>query len=169
MRLTQMQDIAGCRLIVSNIADQERVIEALSRLFDEVGIVDRRERPSYGYRAVHLIVTSFGKVIEIQVRTSLQHLWAELSEKFSDVVDPAIKYGGGEEWIRVLLTEASNGVALGELGEKQLAVILATSPPEDQLPEDLKQEITACREQLSSGKQRLTELLADMIARVKKR
>jgi GTP pyrophosphokinase len=164
IRLTQMQDIAGCRLLVSDVADQERVVEALSRLFDDVTIVDRRERPSYGYRAVHLIATSYRKVIEIQVRTSLQHLWAELSEKFSDVVDPAIKYGGGEERIRELLARASYGVALEELAEKQLADILANSPPQDQLPEDLRQEITANRERLSSCKQQLTELLADLIA-----
>lgn len=164
IRLTQMQDIAGCRLIVSDIANQERVVEALSHLFDDVTIVDRRERPSYGYRAVHLIVTSYGKVIEIQVRTLLQHLWAELSEKFSDRVDPTIKYGGGEESIRERLARTSDFVALVELGEKQLADILAESPPEDQLPEDLMQEIAASRETLSSHKQQLTELLADVIA-----
>ena len=67
IRLTQMQGIAGCRLLVSDVADQERVVGALSRLFDDVTIIDRRERPSYGYRAVHLIVTSYGKVIEKQV------------------------------------------------------------------------------------------------------
>jgi putative GTP pyrophosphokinase len=163
IRLTQMQDIAGCRLLVSDVANQERVVEALSRLFDDVTIVDRRERPSYGYRAVHLIVISYGKVIEIQVRTSLQHLWAELSEKFSDVVDPAIKYGGGEERIRELLARTSNLVAMVELIEKQLVDILAKSPPKGQLPEDLRQEITANCKRLSSCKRQPTELLADTI------
>jgi putative GTP pyrophosphokinase len=166
IRLTQMQDIAGCRLIVSDIANQERVIEALSHLFDDVTIVDRRGRPSYGYRAVHLIVTSYGRVVEIQVRTSLQHLWAELSEKFSDVVDPTIKYGGGEEEIRELLTVASHFIALAELIEKRLMDILAKPSPQDQLPEDFRREIAASRGSLNSYKQKLAELLADMLVSV---
>jgi putative GTP pyrophosphokinase len=168
IRLTQMQDIAGCRLIVSDITHQERVVEALSHLFDDVTMVDRRGRPSYGYRAVHLIVTSYGKVIEIQVRTSLQHLWAELSEKFSDVVDPAIKYGGGEERIRELLARTSTLIASVELSEKQLTDILANSPPQDQLSEGLRQKLAAIREGLSSYKQKLTELLDDLIAGIRK-
>lgn len=35
--------------------------------------------------------------VEIQLRTREQHLWAELSEKLADTVDPALKYGGGPE------------------------------------------------------------------------
>ena len=38
IRLTQMQDIAGCRLIVSDIANQEGVVEALARPFEDVTI-----------------------------------------------------------------------------------------------------------------------------------
>jgi ppGpp synthetase/RelA/SpoT-type nucleotidyltranferase len=55
IRLTQIQDIAGCRLIVSDIAEQERVVQSLNSLFEHVTIVDRRQRPSHGYRAVHVI------------------------------------------------------------------------------------------------------------------
>jgi putative GTP pyrophosphokinase len=169
IRLTQMQDIAGCRLLVSDVANQERVVEALSHLFDDVAIVDRRERPSYGYRAVHLIVTSFGKVIEIRVRTSLQHLWAELSEKCCDVMDPAIKYSGGEETFRELLARASDAVAFVESEENQLAGILAKSPPKDQLPEDLRLEIVVNRACLCRYQQQLFELLADLIAMIENR
>jgi len=59
-----------------------------------------------------------GKPIEIQVRTPLQHLWAELSEKSSDVFDPAIKYGGGPDEWRNLLTRSSEMVASYEEHEK---------------------------------------------------
>jgi len=38
----------------------------------------------------------------------LQHLWAEFSEKLADVIDPAVKYGGGPEGIRRLLAEYSD-------------------------------------------------------------
>ncbi|MBD0327118.1 MAG: hypothetical protein ICV68_11840, partial [Pyrinomonadaceae bacterium] len=104
IRLTQIQDIAGCRLIVQDIAEQESVVQSLKSFFENTTIIDRREKPSHGYRAVHIIVKHSGKLIEIQVRTSLQHMWAELSEKYSDVVNPAIKYGGGDESIQELLT-----------------------------------------------------------------
>lgn len=56
IRLTQIQDIAGCRVVVADINEQDRVVAALA--------------------------------------------WAELSEKFSDVADPAIKYGGGDSEIQ---------------------------------------------------------------------
>src|SRR5205814_6139582 len=81
IRLTQVQDIAGCRLIVPEMADQDRLVASLKTLFESASVVDRREHPSHGYRAVHVVVKKSNKLVEIQVRTSLQHLWAELSEK----------------------------------------------------------------------------------------
>jgi len=162
IRLTQMQDIAGCRLIVLDVVSQDQVVETLSRLFDDVTLVDRRERPSYGYRAVHVIVTSHGKVIEIQVRTALQHLWAEVSEKFSDVLDPAIKYGGGKEESRDLLARTSDLIASVESYEKRFADLRARYP-QDQIPEDIVQRIEAFRKTLNSKKQELVILLARML------
>lgn len=120
-RLTQIQDIAGCRLIVPNIAHQEEVVQSLNNLFELTTTVDRRKHPSHGYRAVHIIVKSLDKMVEIQVRTELQHLWAELSEKLSDMVDPAIKYGGGdEEVIKAVLTPSSLSITAVESLEMQL-------------------------------------------------
>jgi len=104
----QIQDIAGCRLVVTDVLAQQRVVDELSKTFDKVAVVDRRERPSHGYRAVHVIVSLEGTSIEIQVRTTLKHLWAELSEKLSDLVDPAIKYGGGAEVVRSHLADTSS-------------------------------------------------------------
>lgn len=96
------------------------MIDKLCSVFSNATVVDRRESPSHGYRAVHVIVTIDEKLIELQVRTTLQHLWAELSEKLSDKVDPAIKYGGGDEATRLLLTEASADVAKVEATEDEL-------------------------------------------------
>ena len=120
IRLTQIQDIAGCRLIVADIANQESVVESLTSLFEHTIISDRRDKPSHGYRAVHVIVNSGGKLIEIQVRTTLQQLWAELSEKCSDIVDPAIKYGGGDEDFQKPLIVMSTAVARLEAVEAQV-------------------------------------------------
>ncbi len=111
IRLSQMQDIAGCRVVVQDVLTQDQVVEQLKALLPRVVVVDRRKEPSYGYRAVHIIATAQGKPIEIQVRTMFQHLWAQLSEKLSDVFDPTIKYGGGEPAFRDGLSEVSNNVA----------------------------------------------------------
>lgn len=62
-----------------------------------------------------MIVEMSGKLIEVQIRTSLQHLWAELSEKLSDTIDPKIKYGGGDEEVRQTLDRASELVARCEI------------------------------------------------------
>jgi putative GTP pyrophosphokinase len=104
IRLTQIQDIAGCRIVVPEIVEQERAVDSLRNLFENTTVVDRRAQPSHGYRSVHVIVKHGSELVEIQVRTSLQHLWAEWSEKLSDLVHPDIKYGGGDqEWVQLLL------------------------------------------------------------------
>lgn len=121
IRLTQVQDIAGCRLIVADLVEQERVVQRLGKLFDNVTIVDRRKQPSHGYRAVHVVVKRADKLVEIQVRTKLQHLWAEQSEKLSDILDPAIKYGGGDVKIQQLLKMTSDVVGDLESLELELA------------------------------------------------
>src|SRR5436305_8914591 len=81
IRLSRMQDIAGCRVTVANAASQEQAAQELSAAFDNSKIIDRRKQPSHGYRAIHVLVKSHSKLIEVQIRTELQHLWAELSEK----------------------------------------------------------------------------------------
>lgn len=121
LRLSQMQDIAGCRIVVKNILEQEQFLATLKADFPEASVIDRRDNPSHGYRAVHFIVEACGKPVEIQVRSSLQHLWAEVSEKSSDVLDPTIKYGGGPERWRNFLTNSSKSVAAFGEAEKACA------------------------------------------------
>jgi hypothetical protein len=120
-----MQDIAGCRVVVDNIAHQEQFVAALKTDFLDASVMDRREKPSYGYRAVHVIVDVSGKPIEVQVRTALQQMWAELSEKASDVLDPTIKYGGGRDEWRSFLTKSSEAVAAYETFEGKYAGAVA--------------------------------------------
>ena len=114
IRLTQMQDIAGCRIIVPELAEQDRVAAALTKLFVQSTVVDRRQKPSHGYRAVHLVVVIDRRGVEIQVRTALQQLWAESSEKLADLLDSAIKYGGGDPAIQAALVDLSNAIATFE-------------------------------------------------------
>jgi len=46
IRLTQIQDIAGCRLTVTDIAEQDSVVQSLNNLFNKTTVVDRRQQPS---------------------------------------------------------------------------------------------------------------------------
>ena len=109
IKLSRMQDIAGCRIIVSNVISQDATTGWVRELFAKARIVDRREKPSHGYRAVHVVVNLDGRLVEIQIRTALQHLWAELSEKLSDL-DPKIKYGGGPESVQESLARISKNI-----------------------------------------------------------
>ena len=117
MRLSRMQDIAGCRVVVEDTLKQDWVVERLIRVCQAAKVYDRRKQPSHGYRAVHVIATAQERLIEVQVRTELQHLWAQLSEELSDLFDPSIKYGGGDSDIRELLSALSDAVSALEVWE----------------------------------------------------
>jgi putative GTP pyrophosphokinase len=118
-RLTQVQDIAGCRIVVEGIDEQEKVLGRLREMFPGTAIVDRRKRPSFGYRAIHAIPRIEGMLVEIQLRTSLQHLWAELSEKLADRYGFELKYGGGPDKVRKGLQQLSQVIATYEEAEKE--------------------------------------------------
>src|SRR5258706_8810723 len=64
-RLSQIQDIAGCRILVEGIVDQDRVVSVLSAQFPDARCDDRRVKPSHGYRAVHVVGSHGGKLVEI--------------------------------------------------------------------------------------------------------
>jgi ppGpp synthetase/RelA/SpoT-type nucleotidyltranferase len=119
VRLSQVQDIAGCRVIVEDIAEQDLVVESLIHDFAVATVQDRRVSPSHGYRAVHVIVELAGKLVEIQIRTSLQQRWAEMSEKLADIWGAEIKYGGGHPGVRDVLTQASELVLDYESGSHE--------------------------------------------------
>jgi ppGpp synthetase/RelA/SpoT-type nucleotidyltranferase len=148
IRLSQMQDIAGCRVLVADVAEQDRVVASLRSVFPDASVVDRRANPSYGYRAVHVIAEISGKSIEIQVRSPLQHLWAEFSEALSDVVDPNIKYGRGNDKIRHMLTEVSVLVADFEQTEMMMARLQEQRVHEDRV-EKLGQENVRIKEMIA--------------------
>lgn len=121
IRLSQIQDIAGCRIILNDINQQDKLTATLLSLYPKSHVIDRRNKPSNGYRAVHVIVELSEKAVEIQLRTHLQQFWAELSEKSSDVLDPAIKYGGGPVPWRNVLNACSRGDEYVEDLERKIA------------------------------------------------
>lgn len=94
MHLSLMQDIAGVRLVIDGSRlDQDRVVERIRGLFPDARTIDRRAKPSYGYRAVHVIIRTQGCLVEVQVRTREQDMWAQLVERFADTVGRQIRYG----------------------------------------------------------------------------
>jgi putative GTP pyrophosphokinase len=152
IRLSQVQDIAGCRVVISDVLAQDQTIATLNETFSNTKIIDRRINPSYGYRAVHVIVTHDESSVEIQIRTSLQHLWAELSERLADVVDLSIKYGGGEPRFKDGLLQCSTLIAGLEILEKTFS-----SPSDGIIPvhsseiQELQEQITRIKNELADG------------------
>jgi ppGpp synthetase/RelA/SpoT-type nucleotidyltranferase len=157
IRLSQMQDIAGCRIVVPDILAQDALIARFIAIFDVRSVFDRRKSPSSGYRAVHVIVRHLERPIEIQIRTALQHIWAELSEKLSDVVDPSVKYGGGPAELKDILLLTSQSGADVEECEKRLQTI------KDRDPGDHRDEIADLEKSVMESKQDLAEMMRRMI------
>ncbi len=133
IRLSQMQDIAGCRIVVPDMAHQNALSEKLTASFSKVEISDRRVKPSHGYRAVHLLVQIESRCIEIQIRTQLQQLWAELSEKLADKFGIAVKYGGGVKGVQQQLKSFSEAIYFIEVIEPVI-----TDPLTQWMHEDCK-------------------------------
>lgn len=165
IRLSQVQDIAGCRIVVEGPVEQERVVEALRAVFAKATVVDRRASPSYGYRAVHVIVDVSGRLVEVQIRTVLQHTWAEISEKLSDVLDPAIKYGGGPDQVKEALANGSTAVGSFETAARAVDIALAkTHASQEVIAEEARQALSAARRQLVEIKKQLDDALRKSVS-----
>ena len=83
--LADLTDILGLRVITFYIDDVDKVASAVERLFtiDWENTVDKRkihEIDSFGYLSLHYIcsVPGFPYRFEIQMRTLLQHAWANM-------------------------------------------------------------------------------------------
>ena len=114
MKLSRMQDLGGCRVIVPKIADvyimRERIVKSRIRhkLQNEKDYI-KQPNINTGYRGVHLIYkyksdkndSYNGLLIEIQIRTKLQHLWATAVETVGTFTQNGLKFNqGSKEWLR---------------------------------------------------------------------
>ncbi|HVC39625.1 MAG TPA: hypothetical protein VNH20_06610 [Candidatus Dormibacteraeota bacterium] len=88
-----MPDIAGCRIVVQLPSDQDALVAALAARHQAWRVYDLRKESRFGYRAVHL-VTQPPRPVELQVRTFVQQIWADTSERL-DRLHEGIKYGTG--------------------------------------------------------------------------
>ena len=96
--LKSLQDLAGMRIVGDfGRTGQDELVDSIVAEFAggdrPPKVVDRRADPVQGYRAVHVIVVQQRLPVEIQVRTDLQHEWAEAFEKLADRIGRDIRYG----------------------------------------------------------------------------
>lgn len=113
MKLSQMQDIGGCRVVLSSAKRAEDLV----RLYRESRIKHRLIKVddyigtprSSGYRGVHLIYGYYSDrnntynslKTEMQIRSTLQHAWATAVETVGTFTGQALKSSlGREDWLR---------------------------------------------------------------------
>jgi hypothetical protein len=108
-RLTQMQDIGGCRAVVNTLANVRELAEAFGHAQSLHTLDHWDDYISYprasGYRGVHMIyrykavgneTRPFdGMKIEIQLRSMLQHAWATAVETVGTFTKQELKNGRG--------------------------------------------------------------------------
>ena len=109
LRLRQVDDIMGCRIIVGDVPAQDEIVRRIAAL-GASKTRDRRLHPSSGYRAVHVILGS-SPFLEVQIRTRRQDAWAELSERIADRYGIHVKYGAGPDRLRKMLDALSEYIA----------------------------------------------------------
>ncbi len=163
-RLSQIQDIAGCRVRVEDILAQNALVQALCNSINKTVVHDRRLKPSNGYRAVHVVASVEGKAIEIQVRTQLQHGWAELSERMADVYGIEIKFGRpSEESENDILAMLSKIIPAMELME----LIVKSENPKGELgPIESENNILIRAANLASYKGQLQQIINECLSRI---
>lgn len=115
MQLYRMQDLGGCRVILPTVEDVYKVknqIESSRIRHEEKTPKDyiKEPNPDTGYRSVHLIykyksdkIKEYnGLMIEIQLRTRLQHLWATAVETVGVFTGNGLKFNKGSgKWIKL--------------------------------------------------------------------
>lgn len=120
--LSDLEDIAGCRIILPSSSDVERIILQCARL-PITRARDYREHSNNGYRAVHFTVRSDdGHAVELQVRTRIEHAWAQLAERAAAMAGMEVKYGGGPKDVRELLDNFSTTVRFMDVARQSLAL-----------------------------------------------
>lgn len=135
MKLTQMQDIGGCRAILEDVQVLRQLVTSFKDsdlkhklLTEDDYIMSPR---ASGYRGVHLVYsynsdrseTYNDLKIEIQLRSQLQHAWATSVEVVGTLVDQALKSSLGDPgWLRFFQLMSS------ELARKEREPLVPGTP-----------------------------------------
>lgn len=127
MSLRNMQDLGGCRVVVSKIEDVYKIANEFEnsrvrhRLVKENDYIIEPKKD--GYRSLHRVYKYVsddkdspynGMKIEIQFRTLTQHYWATAVETMGICTKTNLKAGKGDNDIRRFFVLASNLLAMSE-------------------------------------------------------
>ncbi len=152
MKLSQMQDIGGCRAVVENVSqvrdlvNRYKLSDIKHKLTTEDDYVTRPKLS--GYRGVHLVYKYFsdkkqthnGLRIEVQIRSQLQHAWATSVEIAGTFVRQALKSSQGEEdWLRFFALMGS------ALSQRERSPLIPGTPDSART---LRKELKACAKKL---------------------
>ncbi len=149
MRLASMQDVGGLRAVLNSVADVRALVTKLSEdeLTSSAFELKRtrdyiRDPKPLGYRGIHLVYCyrgeglldiNEGRLIEVQVRTRLQHAWATAVEVVGTFRREALKSGqGNPDWLELFRLAGD----LGEAREDTQTPVI--SPQLEQLRDQLK-------------------------------
>lgn len=147
-RLSKIQDIAGCRAVVSTTAQVAEIVERLKQAHVKHDLVDDEDDyianpKATGYRSTHLVFSYQstareaynGLRCEIQVRTADQHAWATAVEVAGFFLGQNLKASKGQaSWLRFFQV-AGAVIAHKEGGE----MVPGTSSNRAEVVQELKQ------------------------------
>lgn len=113
VQLSTMEDVAGARTVVDTVDDLRRLE---GRWLDTRFPVPRHrdyidDPPSSGYRGVHLILQHRDRLVEIQLRSRIQHRWAEVVEQLGHDLGAAFKNQEGPSDVLATLAELAEQLA----------------------------------------------------------
>lgn len=119
-KLARMEDIGGVRAVLTGQNQVFRVWDHMTRLARRSPWEIHRVRDYFstpkpsGYRAVHLILRRDGCLIEVQLRTELQHDWAEFVETAGRRTGYQLKEDQGPVEIREWLKHVADMMAIDD-------------------------------------------------------
>lgn len=147
LKLSEVQDIAGCRVVVSGVPQVYNIVNGYKREYADHRLESQndyiRHPKSDGYRGYHLIYRYFDikhpdynkRKIEMQLRSTLQHYWATAVETVDIFLREGLKsHRGSPDWRRFFALMGSS-IALRE----NCRLVPRTPKKEKELVAELRQ------------------------------
>ena len=144
--LYRMQDLGGCRIIVPTVKDVYNVVNIIKQHLSENGQVINKEydylkqpKELSGYRSYHIVIEYHGNqnydnmLIEIQVRTKLEHYWATAVETIDCIEKDTLKAGTGNPTYNHFFKLASGLFSIKE----QTSIVTGIPSSEQEIVEEI--------------------------------